>query len=87
MSDFRVDKLLFEPFLAISEDDETDVIFGWMEDADDLPEGHIYQWEDGFLQFVPYDRGLEKRNKYRNDEYKSIINIKEDITVNIRETK
>ena len=38
MSDFRVDKLLFEPFLAISEDDETDVIFGWMEDADDLPE-------------------------------------------------
>jgi len=30
---------------------------------------------------------IEKRNKYRNDEYKFIINIQEDITVNIRETK
>ena len=38
MSDFRVDKHLFEPFLAISEADETDVICGWMEDADELPE-------------------------------------------------
>jgi len=30
---------------------------------------------------------IEKRNKYRNDEYKSIINIKEDITVYTKETE
>ena len=26
MSDFRVDKLFFEPFIAIDEDDETDIV-------------------------------------------------------------
>ena len=45
MSDFRVDKLLLDPFIAISEDDETDVIFGWMDEADDFPE-NFYE-DDG----------------------------------------
>ena len=45
MSDFRVDKLLLDPFIAISEDDENDVIFGWMDEADDFPE-EFYE-EDG----------------------------------------
>ena len=30
---------------------------------------------------------MEKRNKYRYDEYKIIINIKDNITVYIKETK
>ena len=51
MSDFRVDKLLLDPFIAISEDDETDVIFGWMDEADDFPENFID--EDEVEYFYP----------------------------------
>ena len=46
MSEFRVDKLLLDPFIAISEDDETDVIFGWMDEADDFPENFYEDDED-----------------------------------------
>ena len=55
MSDFRVDKLLLDPFIAISEDDETDVIFGWMDEADDFPENFYEDDEDeeDFVFFFP----------------------------------
>ena len=52
MSDFRVDKLLLDPFIAISEDDETDVIFGWMDEADDFPE-NFYEDEEDIEYFFP----------------------------------
>ena len=35
MSDFRVTKILLDPFVAISEDDENDVLFGWIEDEEE----------------------------------------------------
>ena len=52
MSDFRVDKLLLDPFIAISEDDETDVIFGWMDEADDFPE-NFYEDDEDIEYFFP----------------------------------
>ena len=51
MSDFRVTKILLDPFVAISEDDENDVLFGWIEDEDDLPENFID--EDEVEYFYP----------------------------------
>ena len=45
MSDFRVTKILLDPFVAISEDDENDVLFGWMDEADDFPE-NFYEDEE-----------------------------------------
>ena len=61
MSDFRIDKLLLEPFLAISEDDDTDVIFGWTENADDLPED-FYE-DDEELEYVFYENNLTNTGK------------------------
>ena len=52
MSDFRVTKILLDPFVAISEDDETDVIFGWMDEADDFPE-NFYE-DDGDEEDIEY---------------------------------
>ena len=63
MSDFRVDKLLFEPFLAISEDDETDVIFGWMEDADDLPEEFYEDDEEDEIKYFFFEKNLTNTGK------------------------
>ena len=63
MSDFRVDKLLFEPFLAISEDDETDVIFGWMEDADDLPEEFYEDAEEDEIEYFFFEKNLTNTGK------------------------
>ena len=45
MSDFRVTKILLDPFVAISEDDENDVLFGLMDEADDFPE-NFYEDEE-----------------------------------------
>ena len=38
MSDFRFDKIFLEPFIAVGEDNEDDILFGWTEDFNDLPE-------------------------------------------------
>jgi hypothetical protein len=38
MSDFRIDKIFLEPFIAVGEDNEDDILFGWTEDFNDLPE-------------------------------------------------
>ena len=38
MSDFRIDKIFLEPFIAVVEDNEDDILFGWTEDFNDLPE-------------------------------------------------
>ncbi len=40
-NDFRFDKIFLEPFVAHNEDDEGDILFGWVEDEDDLPENFI----------------------------------------------
>ena len=53
MSDFRVDKIFLEPFIAHSEDDEGDILFGWVVDEDDLPENFIDEDEDGVEYFFP----------------------------------
>ena len=37
MSDFRFDKIFFDAFVAHNEEDEGDILFGWVEDQDDLP--------------------------------------------------
>jgi hypothetical protein len=41
MNDFRFDKIFLEPFVAHNEDDEEDILFGWMDEADDFPENFI----------------------------------------------
>jgi len=41
MNDFRFDKIFLEPFVAHNEEDEGDILFGWVEDQDDLPENFI----------------------------------------------
>ncbi len=61
MNDFRIDKIFLDPFIAISEDDETDVIFGWMKDSDDLPED-FYE-DDEELEYVFYENNLTNTGK------------------------
>ena len=61
MSDFRVDKLFFEPFIAIDHDDETDIVFGWTEDIDDLPED-FYEDEDG-IEYFFFEKNLTNTGK------------------------
>ena len=50
-TDFRFDKIFLEPFIAVNEDDEEDMLFGWVEDEDDLPENFID--EDEVEYFYP----------------------------------
>ena len=50
-TDFRFDKIFLEPFVAINEEDEGDILFGWVEDGDDLPENFID--EDEVEYFYP----------------------------------
>ena len=50
-TDFRFDKIFLEPFVAHNEDDEGDILFGWVEDEDDLPENFID--EDEVEYFYP----------------------------------
>ena len=50
-TDFRFDKIFLEPFVAHNEDDEGDILFGWVEDEDDLPENFID--EDEVEHFFP----------------------------------
>ena len=61
MSDFRVTKILLDPFVAISEDDENDVLFGWMDEADDFPE-NFYEDEEETEYFFP-EKNLTFRGK------------------------
>ena len=61
MSDFRVDKLLLDPFVSISEDDENDVLFGWMDEADDFPE-NFYEDEEETEYFYS-EKNLTFRGK------------------------
>ena len=53
MSDFRFDKLFLEPFIAVNEDDEEDVMFGWHEDCEELPENFIEGDEEEIEYFYP----------------------------------
>ena len=46
MSDFRFDKIFLEPFIATNEEDEEDVVFGWHEDCEELPENFIEGIDD-----------------------------------------
>ena len=63
MSDFRIDKLFLEPFIAIDEDDETDIVFGWTEDIDDLPED-FYEDEDGDgIEYFFFEKNLTNTGK------------------------
>ena len=50
-TDFRFDKIFLEPFVAINEEDEGDILFGWVVDEDDLPENFID--EDEVEYFYP----------------------------------
>ena len=50
-NDFRFDKIFLEPFVAINEEDEGDILFGWVVDEDDLPENFID--EDEVEYFYP----------------------------------
>ncbi len=61
MSDFRFNKIFLDPFVAISEDDENDVIFGWMNEADDFPE-NFYEDEEETEYFFP-EKNLTFRGK------------------------
>ena len=63
MSDFRVYKLLLDPFIAISEDDENDVIFGWMEDADDLPEEFYEEDGEDETEYFFFEKNLTNTGK------------------------
>ncbi len=63
MSDFRIDKLLLEPFLAISEDDDTDVIFGWTENADDLPEDFYEDDGEEDIEHIFFGKNLTNAGK------------------------
>ena len=45
-TDFRFDKIFLEPFIAVNEDDEEDMLFGWHEDCEELPENFIEGDED-----------------------------------------
>ena len=53
MSDFRFDKIFLEPFIAVNEDDEEDMLFGWVVDEDDLPENFIDEDEEEIEYFFP----------------------------------
>ncbi len=52
-SDFRFDKIFLEPFIAVNEDDEEDVMFGWHEDCEELPENFIEGDEEEIEYFYP----------------------------------
>ena len=51
MSDFRIDKIFLEPFIAHNEDDEEDIMIGWYVEEDDLPDNFID--EDEVEYFFP----------------------------------
>ena len=53
MSDFRFDKIFLEPFIAVNEDDEEDMLFGWHEDCEELPENFIEEDEEEIEYFFP----------------------------------
>ncbi len=62
MSDFRIDKLFLEPFIAIHEEDETDVIFGWTEDTNDLPED-FYEDDEEEIEYLFFEKNLTNKGK------------------------
>ena len=58
MTDFRFDKIFFQPFIAVSKEDEEDVLFGWHEDCEEFSnnffEGHDEEDEEEvFIKNVP----------------------------------
>ena len=58
MTDFRFDKIFLQPFIAVSKEDEEDVLFGWHEDCEELSknffEGHDEEDEEEvFIKNVP----------------------------------
>ena len=58
MSDFRFDKLFLEPFIAVNEDDEEDVMFGWHEDCEELPDNFIEGDEDEEVEYFFPEKNL-----------------------------
>ena len=51
MNDFRFDKIFLEPFVAHNEEDEGVILFGWVEDQNNLPDNFID--EDEVEYFYP----------------------------------
>ena len=53
MTDFRFDKIFLQPFIAVSKEDEEDVLFGWHEDCEEFSnnffEGHD---EEVFINII-----------------------------------
>ena len=63
MSDFRIDKIFLEPFIAVGEDNEDDILFGWTEDFNDLPEDfHEDDGEEDIEQFF-FEKNLTNTGK------------------------
>tara|TARA_Y100000310_G_scaffold134016_1_gene133039 strand:- start:581 stop:781 length:201 start_codon:yes stop_codon:yes gene_type:complete len=64
MTDFRFDKLFLQPFVAVNKEDEEDVLFGWHEECEELPnnfsEGYNEEDEEMFINLV---KKLEKNLK------------------------
>ena len=56
MTDFRFDKIFLQPFIAVSKEDEEDVLFGWHEDCKEFPnnffEGHDEEDEEVFINII-----------------------------------
>jgi hypothetical protein len=63
MSDFRIDKIFLEPFIAVGEDNEDDILFGWTEDFNDLPEDfHEDDGEEDIEHFF-FEKNLTNTGK------------------------
>lgn len=56
MTDFRFDKIFLQPFIAVSKEDEEDVLFGWHEDCEEFSnnffEGHDEEDEEVFINII-----------------------------------
>jgi len=56
MTDFRFDKIFLQPFIAVSKENEEDVLFGWHEDCEEFSnnffEGHDEEDEEVFINII-----------------------------------
>ncbi|NMJ87941.1 MAG: hypothetical protein EX285_08930 [Thaumarchaeota archaeon] len=56
MTDFRFDKIFLQPFIAVSKENEEDVLFGWYEDCEEFSnnffEGHDEEDEEVFINII-----------------------------------
>ena len=63
MSDFRIDKIFLEPFIAVGEDDEDDILFGWTEDFNDLPEDFYEDDGEEDIEHFFFEKNLTNTGK------------------------